>query len=101
MEVHYRDILISLKFSDFSFNNPVPIKWNHDGDVVGSAILKTEKSKLYADLIIQGHIKYKDVYPHLAIDAVSKSIGFVYLDQNKAMDPEVEPLTQQLLKKKN
>jgi len=100
MDVHFRDILVCLKFSDFSFNNPLPVKWNHDGEVVGTASLKVEKKKIYADLVIQDHIKYNDVYPHLAVDTLSKTIGFIYLDENKSIDPEVEPLKQQLLKKK-
>jgi hypothetical protein len=100
MEVHFRDILVSLKFNDYSFTNPVPVKWNQDGEVIGSATLKVEKKKLYADLVIQDHIKYNNVYPHLAVDVISQSIGFVFLDQNKGIDPEVEPLTAQLSRKK-
>lgn len=100
MEVHFRDILVSLKFTDFSYNNPLPVKWNEAGDTIGSANLKEEKHQLLADLVIQDHIKYENIYPHLAVDVINKTIGFIYLSENKSIDPEVKPLKEQLLQKK-
>lgn len=100
MEVHLRDILISRRFADFSFANPVPIKWNQDGIVVGAANLKSEKDNLIADLVIQDHIKYEGIYPHLAVDVISKTIGYLYLSENKSIDADVKPLKEQLLPKK-
>lgn len=100
MEMHFRDLLISIKFPQFSFQNPVDLKWNEDGPVIGSAILRVEKNKIYADIIINEHVAYIDAYPHVAINVAHETIGYVYLSKNKGIDPEIRPLKDQLLEKK-
>lgn len=100
MEIHFRDILVSLRFTDFSFNNPVPLKWGEDGNLVGSAVLRVEKKKLYADLILNERINYTNAWLHVAIDAVSQVIGYVFLSHTRNIDLEIPSLTEQVLQKK-
>ena len=100
MEIHFRDILISQRFADFSFTNPVPLRWEQDGEIVGSAFLKAKKKELYANLILNQRIEYSGVWPHVAIDAVGQVIGYIFLSKTRSIDPAVLPLTDQLLGKK-
>ena len=100
MEIHFRDILVSLRFTDFSFESPVPLKWGEDGPIVGSAFLWVEKKGMYADLVVNERIEYLETWPHVAIDPVSSVIGYIFLSKSRNIDLEIPSLKEQSLQRK-
>ena len=96
MELHFRDILISIKFNDYSFQNPVDLKYEENGPVIGSVTLREKKKQLLGDLVINQRVDYMDAYPRVAIDAATKQIGYIFLSKNLPIDPEVKTLKEQI-----
>ena len=96
MEVHFQNILAGVKFSDYSFQNPVELRLEAGGPVVGSATLEKRKNQLFADIVLTGRVDYLEMYPRLAIDAGTKQIGYVFLSKDLPIDPEVKILKDQI-----
>lgn len=96
MELHFKDLLISIKFSDYSFQNPVELRLGEDGPPVGFAYLCEKKDRLLGDLVINQHVDYLETYPRVAINATAKQIGHVFLSEQLPIDPEVKKLKEQI-----
>jgi hypothetical protein len=98
MDIHLRELLISLKYTDFSFDNPLELRHEADGPVIGKAELCKKKDRLLVDLLIQTHLDYLPLFPRLAVDAINRKIGYVFLSKLQPIDPEVLIIRKQVNK---
>ena len=96
MDIHIRDLLVSVKHSDFSFNNPLELRLESDGAIIGKAELNKKKGELFADLRIETHVNYLSMFPRLGVDAINKTIGYVFLSQQYPVDQEVKIIKEQM-----
>jgi hypothetical protein len=96
MDLHFRSILVSLHYTDFTYQNPLPLKHEAGGPVIGKAELHDEKKKLFVNLSIEQHLDYLPLYPRLAVDVLNKQVGYVFLSKEKPLDEEVRILKEQI-----
>jgi hypothetical protein len=100
MDIHIRNLLISLIHVDFSFDNPLELRLEADGLIVGSAELCKKKGQLFADILIEKHVDYLSMFPRLGVDVINKRIGYVFLSQQNPIDSEVKIIKEQMKKSK-
>jgi hypothetical protein len=96
MDIHLRDLLISLKYLDYSFTNPLELRHEADGPVIGKAELCKKKDRLHVDLLIESRVDYLVLFPRLAVDVINKKIGYVFLSKLQPIDPEVAIIKKQV-----
>ncbi len=100
MDIHIRDLLISLTHVDFSSDNPLELRLEADGPIIGSAELCKKKDQLFADLLIEKHVDYLSMFPRVGVDVINKKIGYVFLSRQNPVDSEVKIIKEQVLGKK-